>query len=551
MTHLTFSYMWEKYLKNGTYTCADQLDSSWQFIKTEEVQKDKTYVHTCRRCGLPRDAVLMWFGTAPMCHGSCPSGWQQVSPPVEPDTLRPDGLFGNAVERLVDPQPDSSASSGYINSKDFGKSCASGSPGKMLCALGGRPAAAHCSYTWRGTAPDCRDACEPGETLVAKDWYGDGKRCLSGTYNKMLCERCQEEILDLRYCTSPMWFGTAPLCAGECNVGDRVMARAQRKEDVPSDQDPGGFGKPCNSRAGWKLRCHQCSVKGLMGSGLRGQPACTASKPGYVWPGSPVAALSGVKTYEACCRECHDAPECRRFHVGPAGCFLFAESTGQARRVPAGAGRAGSVAWQTGVKRVRASVTSRHRHGFPAAATVQANASRIESQRPQVAAAFARSTARETALLPWLAALTQAVQVVLAGTEPGAQQPKQYRFARLAAGGNGSTGCAAERLHLSFLRHMLGVRQGTPNAVVLAETGERPLLLLRIVHSQCLLRRGSPDFVVDFLLAAPREVLVWLRPICAGHVSAMQALAKLAGDVPAGSTQTSAVSAPGNSAGRK
>ena len=108
-----------------------------------------------------------------------------------------------------------------------------------------------------------------------------------------LCERCQTEILDLRYCTPPMWvsygdpplpavrdgcrllsnknnraqgiwkrwmelatvdlqlsylhllwcpqFGRAPLCAGECNVGDRVMARAQRMEDVPSDQGVDGL----------------------------------------------------------------------------------------------------------------------------------------------------------------------------------------------------------------------------------------------------------------------------------------------------------------------
>ena len=49
------------------------------------------------------------------------------------------------------------------------------------------------------------------------------------------------------------------------------------------------------------------------------------------------------------------------------------------------------------------------------------------------------------------------------------------QLAAKAASGNGNTFCAAERLHLSFLRHMLGVRQGTPNAVVLAETGQRPL----------------------------------------------------------------------------
>ncbi len=62
MTHLKGSYLWENVLKNGTKACADQLGSNngWQFVRTEEIQKDKTYVHTCRRCGLPRDAVLMW-----------------------------------------------------------------------------------------------------------------------------------------------------------------------------------------------------------------------------------------------------------------------------------------------------------------------------------------------------------------------------------------------------------------------------------------------------------------------------------------------------------
>ncbi|KAI7840889.1 hypothetical protein COHA_005418 [Chlorella ohadii] len=200
------------------------------------------------------------------------------------------------------------------------------------------------------TTPDCRDACEPGETLVAKDWYGDGARCMSGTYNKMLCERCQEEILNLQDCTTPTWFGTAPLCAGECNVGDRVMARAQSASQVPSDQDPGGFGKTCSSHSGWKVRCHLCSVRGQLGSGRGGQPKCTAPKAGFMWPGSPVASFGGIKSYAACCQECRDAPECRRFHVGPAGCFLFANTTGAARPVGARAGRAGAGTWQAGAK---------------------------------------------------------------------------------------------------------------------------------------------------------------------------------------------------------
>ncbi|KAI3436385.1 hypothetical protein D9Q98_002439 [Chlorella vulgaris] len=45
-----------------------------------------------------------------------------------------------------------------------------------------------------------------------------------------------------------------------------------------------------------------------------------------------------------------------------------------------------------------------------------------------------------------------------------------------AAGKTSSTaGSKAERLHLAHLRRLLGVRQGTPTAVVLAEAGERPL----------------------------------------------------------------------------
>ena len=31
-------------------------------------------------------------------------------------------------------------------------------------------------------------------------------------------------------------FGTAPVCQGECNTGDRVMARAATKDEVPADQ---------------------------------------------------------------------------------------------------------------------------------------------------------------------------------------------------------------------------------------------------------------------------------------------------------------------------
>ena len=46
---------------------------------------------------------------------------------------------------------------------------------------------------------------------------------------------------------------------------------------------------------------------------------------------------------------------------------------------------------------------------------------------------------------------------------------------QLACCHRGSAGSAAEKLQLSYLRHLLGVRQSTPNAALLAETGERPL----------------------------------------------------------------------------
>ena len=64
------------------------------------------------------------------------------------------------------------------------------------------------------------------------------------------------------------------------------------------------------------------------------------------------------------------------------------------------------------------------------------------------------------------------------------------QLAAKAAASGGSTGCAAERLHMSFLRCLLGVRQGTPNAVVLAETGERPLWVRWLLRATRLWNRA-------------------------------------------------------------
>ncbi|KAI3428416.1 hypothetical protein D9Q98_007243 [Chlorella vulgaris] len=56
-----------------------------------------------------------------------------------------------------------------------------------------------------------------------------------------------------------------------------------------------------------------------------------------------------------------------------------------------------------------------------------------------------------------------------------------------AAGKTSSTaGSKAERLHLAHLRCLLGVRQGTSTAEVLAEAGERPLWQLDAACSQAV-----------------------------------------------------------------
>ena len=58
------------------------------------------------------------------------------------------------------------------------------------------------------------------------------------------------------------------------------------------------------------------------------------------------------------------------------------------------------------------------------------------------------------------------------------------QLAAKASTGSGSTGCAAEKLHLSFLRNLVGLRQSTPTVVVLAEMDEPRLWA-------CFLRRAA------------------------------------------------------------
>ena len=71
--------------------------------------------------------------------------------------------------------------------------------------------------------------------------------------------------------------------------------------------------------------------------------------------------------------------------------------------------------------------------------------------------------------------------------------------AKAAAAGGGSTRCAAEKLHLGYLRQLLGVRQSTPKAVVRAETGELPLWTRWLLRATRLWNRA---------LAAPEDSLL-------------------------------------------
>jgi len=77
----------------------------------------------------------------------------------------------------------------------------------------------------------------------------------------------------------------------------------------------------------------------------------------------------------------------------------------------------------------------------------------------------------------------------------------------------GSTGCAAEKLHIRYLRRQLGVRQGTPTAVVLAETAERPLWLRWLLRSVRLWNKALAAQPESLLRqAANASILLALAP---------------------------------------
>ncbi len=68
------------------------------------------------------------------------------------------------------------------------------------------------------------------------------------------------------------------------------------------------------------------------------------------WPAQLLAWPLKLPPLPGCTAECRDAPECRRFHAGATGCFLFANTTGPARPASARPGRAGGSTWQAGSK---------------------------------------------------------------------------------------------------------------------------------------------------------------------------------------------------------
>ena len=125
-------------------------------------------------------------GLLPLHHCSCPSGWQTLTVGVKPEIL-PESTRATVIDPVITGPRD------FFFSPAFGTSCFSGT-GKVgsigmllstravclgrsallmgmalpecepaalprlllpqvLCALGGRPESAQCSYTWRGTAP--------------------------------------------------------------------------------------------------------------------------------------------------------------------------------------------------------------------------------------------------------------------------------------------------------------------------------------------------------------------------------------------------------------
>lgn len=208
----------------------------------------------------------------------------------------------------------------------FGSKCITGT-GKVLCKLCDRKECNGCSYTWRGTAPACYDSCLPGEMLVAKDRYGDGTLCSSGTYNHMLCESCRIPVYDRSKCNAPgPWLGSAKLCAGECEVGQVLFDRNKVGDGG------GDYWKTCYDSFGWKVRCQTCpllaSASAAQEVSAAAAPRCfkrKCSKPvrGSRFDDKPAFVVRGATTYAACCKVCRTSTGCVRFGISARSCAIY------------------------------------------------------------------------------------------------------------------------------------------------------------------------------------------------------------------------------------
>jgi len=93
--------------------------------------------------------------------------WHTCAPPLPtpPRTAPRRGLPSTAL-------PSSAGNAVYFGSDG---QCTVSAKTKRLCQLKNRPLCNGCSYRWSGTAPACSGECNPGETyLFSDDW---GERC--------------------------------------------------------------------------------------------------------------------------------------------------------------------------------------------------------------------------------------------------------------------------------------------------------------------------------------------------------------------------------------
>lgn len=98
-------------------------------------------------------------------------------------------------------------------------------------------------------------------------------------------------------------------------------------------------------------RCNVCAPGfSITAAGRCVAAKCSTAALGRRWPGTALSTQAAVRTYTACCAECAASTKCKRFHVGPSGCSLFAASFAKvttAKGFQAGAGGLG-LWWRRG-----------------------------------------------------------------------------------------------------------------------------------------------------------------------------------------------------------